>query len=373
MGKRKMDYVFIICIIICICLLFCMETKKNFTFLEREKKTTSPESTVDKTEGNFPVQIPDSWKEEIDLNNRIDATVNVSENIRKNGFRSANAVIKSVDREGILQTLENYYHPQKGIEDEQVIQYLGEDNMYLYFFKSGEVSLTSNLRNYISMAYHEELTEDYNRDLYPVDKDLGDFPIDECDKKIGDIFETIGVQGELVIGHRTLDYKILEKEAEELHDDGTRTKPDYKWSMRDNSYYCTISQACNGLAVIPDYCLKTYANILNESGHIFLLNKERIVSFYINSIYDIQYDNKYEKLMEFSEILEKYKQYVSIARQDYETVVTDITMRAIAVEQENEKYQIVPVWIFYGYWEESTENVTGSHAVFINAVTGERL
>lgn len=371
MNKKKRNYFFITCVVIGIGLLLWIESNKNFTHLERENKSTSPVSVNEETD--FSIQIPDSWKEEIDLYNKIDATVIVPECVRMNGFRSASAKIKDVDYEKLLLSLEEYYHPQKGIEDEQVIQYVGEDNMYLYFFQSGEVSLTSTFRDYVFMAYHEELTEDYNRDQYPIDQELDNFTLSECDEKIISLCQSIGIKGDLNIVHRSLDYKIMENEAKELHPDGTKTRPNYQWTLNDNSYYCTFSQTCNDISIIPSFYLQAYSDILNASAHTCLLNKERLVSFYIDDIYDIQYKENNEKLLEFSDILEKYKEYMRIAKQNFETVVTDITMRAIVVSQGDGNYQVTPIWVFYGYWKNGTDDVTGCHTVFINAVTGERL
>ena len=369
---NKKNCILIVCILIGMSLLLLAEIKTNFTHQERDESIASPVS-VDKAASTLSIEIPDTWKEDIDQHNRIDAEITVPERIRENGFQSVTAEIKDVNQEGTLALLETYYHPQKGEEDDQVIQYVGEDNMYLYFFKTGGASLSSTFRDYVSMAYREEFTEDYNRDLYPVNVELENFSLRECESKISDFCQSVGISGEMNLTYRALDYRTMEDEAEELHPDGTRTKPDYQWTVDDNSYYCTISQACNGLSIVPNYYLTSYADILNVGGHTCLLNKEKIVSFYINNIYDIQYEDRYEKLMEFSDVLEKYREYVGIAKQDYETVVTDISMIAVVVNQGDREYQIIPVWVFFGYWEEMTENVRGDHAVFINAVTGERL
>lgn len=376
MNKRNNNYYFIALIVICIGLLLWIEPKKNSTKLEREGENTSPASMNNVSENEkYSIQVPYYWKEQIDEYNRIEATIKVPDCIREEGFQKASAEIVVVNQENLLSLLEEYYHPQKGIEDEQVIQYLGKDNMYLYFFKSSEggVSLTTSFRNYVAMAYHEELTEEYNRDLYPVDEELENFPIVDCDDMILNFCESIGISGEINIIHRTLDYEMMKYEAEEMQPDGTKTKPDYQWTPNDSSYYCTISQLCNGIAIIPVFYLNSYADILNVGGHTCLLNKERIASFYIDNIYNIRYGETHEELMEFSDVVEKYGQYVSLARQDYETVITDITMRVLAINQGNGSYNLTPVWVFYGYWSDTAEDITGYHAIFINAITGERL
>ncbi len=370
-DKRKKTYFFIMCIVLGIGVFLWFVCGRKFTHREEERESISQESVNAKTD--FSLQIPASWDEEVDLYHRIDAVITVPERITRDGFRSASAETKWVNQEGVLLSLEAYYHPQKGIEDEQVIQYTGEDHMYLYFYQTGDVSLTSTLRDYIFMAYHEELTEDYNRDQYPVDQALDNFTLQDCDERLRDFCDSIGMEGEVDIVHRSLDYKTMEKEARELHPDGTRTRPDYPWTCDDNSYYCTFSQTCNDIPIIPAFYLQAYGDVLNASGHTCLLNQERLISFYLTEVYDIQYGENYENLMEFTDILERYRQYVRTADKNFETVVTDITMRAMVLQQEDGSEQVTPIWIFYGYWKNSTDDVTGSHAVFINAVTGERL
>jgi len=373
---KKGNYLLIACIVVSIGALLWLESNRKLAAPEREPETVSvtPESSeAASVQEDHSLRVPDSWKEEIDTYNRIDATITVPESIRTDGFKSASAEQISVNREGVLSLLEDYYHPQIGTEDEQVIQYLGEDNMYLNFSPSGDdVSLWSDLAGYISMAYREEATEYYNRDLYLVDQDLDDFTISKCDERIYELCKVVGMEGDIDIVHRALDYKTMEEEAVELHMDGTDSKPDYQWTSDDNSYYCTFSQTCNDILIIPNHYLQAYGDVLNASAHKCVLNEERWIAFNLRKIYDIQYQENYEKLMEFDDILAKYREYMSIASHDYETVVTDITMRAIAVSQGDDSCQVVPMWIFYGYWS-SKDGISSTHAIFINAITGERL
>lgn len=397
MNKVNKNYILIALIVICIGLLLWIEPGKNSTLPDKEGGTVStqpeeesaafsPTSVSDMTvsETNiyekYSIQVPDSWKEDIDEYNSIDAEITIPDYIKEKGFRKSYADIIVINQERLLALLEDYYHPHKEIDDEYVIQYLGNDDMYLYFFKDTGggtgASLSSAFRNYVDMAYRETLGDGYNRDLYPIDEDLENFSIDDCDSMISDFCSSVGIGGEIEVIHRALDYKMMETEALELHMDGTWTKPDYQWTPKDSSYYCTISQLCNGIAIIPSYFLELSGDILNQGGHSCIINSERIAMFYVGDIYDIRYGDDYEDLMEFSYIVEKYKQYATLGRQDYETVVTDITMRVFAINQGNGNYKMVPVWIFNGYWSmtaDTTEDVKGNHTIFINAVTGERL
>lgn len=373
MKKSNKNYWLIILIAVCIIILLWMKPKE-FSNQPEGEEIPSPVSSKMVTENPHLMEVPDNWHEEIDSYNSIDAMIDIPNIVKEEGFQKATAKLTSVKQDELLYFLEEFYHPQKEIEDEQVIQYVGKDNMYLYFFKEeNAVSLVSSLRDYVSMAYREELTEDYNRDKYPINKEINGFSMNDCDEMIQKFCDSAGISGEINIVHRALDYKVMEAEAVELHKDGTRTKPDYEWGPNDNSYYCTISQVCNEIPIIPVYYLDLYADILNVGGHTCLLNKDRIISFYIENIYNVEYSQDYEKLLDFSEILDKYKKCLSISLQDYYTKVTDIIMRVIAVNQGDGSYKMTPVWIFYGYWSDETDEITGPHAVIINAITGEEL
>lgn len=399
MNKFNKNYLLIALIVICIGLLLWIEPGKNSTMpaggrsavsarTEHGSAAVSTEAANNMTENNnieenHSIQVPDSWKEEIDEYNSIDAAITISDCIREKGFRKSYAEIVDINQEKMLDFLEDYYHPRKEIDDEYVIQYLGNDDMYLYFFKDSysgaEASMSTAFGNYVNMAYRDAVYDGYNRDLYPIDEELENFPIADCDDMILDFFESVGISSEIDIIHRTLDYRIMENEAAEQNMDGIWTKPDYQWTPGDNSYHCTISQSCNGIPVIPSYFIEMYGDILNQGGHTCILNSERIAMFYIGDIYDIRYGDGYEDLMEFTDIVEKYKQYVTIGRQDYKTLVTDVTMRVFAIKQGDGNYKMIPIWIFNGYWStaedvtDMTEDAIGNHAVFINAITGERL
>ncbi len=398
MNKFNKNYLFIALIVICIGLLLWIEPGKNSMLPDSERSAVSTQPEGESTavsqiftnymeenenniEENHSIQIPDSWKEEIDEYNSIDAAIAVSDCIRENGFQKSYAEIVDINQEKLLAFLEDYYHPHKEMDDEYVIQYLGNDDMYLYLFKDtyspAEASMTTAFWHYVNMAYRDTVYDGYNRDLYPIDEELENFSIDDCDNMISDFCESLGIISEIDIIHRTLDYKMMENEAAERQLDGIWTKPDYQWTPNDSSYYCTIFQLCNGIAIIPSYLTEVSGDILNQGGYTCLLNNERIAMFYIgDKIYDIRYKDDYEDLMDFSDIVEKYKQYVTLGRQDYKTAVTDITMRTLAIKQGDGNYKMIPIWIFNGYWSvaaDSIEEAIGTHTIFINAITGERL
>ena len=324
------------------------------------------------------IEVPYTWQEEIDERNIIHAEIDIPDAIREQGFRKASAKTKEIDSESILTLLEDYYHPYQSEEYDDVIQYRGEDALYLYIPKQGNlgISVTSTLRDYIYMAYKENPREEgYNRELYSINGELEGFSLEECKKKMREICSEIGIPGEIGITYRALDYRMMEEQAEELHMDGSVTKPDYNWTPSDNSYHCTISQLCNDIPVIQTYMLTAYADILNYGDHTCVLNKERIISMYVNEVYEIIYEQGYEKLLDFSEILDKYRGCTELILSEYSTEVTDITLRVIALSQGKGIYKMTPIWIFYGtsYGDASGEIIAVPYAVMINALTGEEI
>ncbi|GEM_PF-2097565 len=351
-----------------------------FPFLQGGAQSPSKQSSsINEDNKNvnksYSIDIPTIWKEEIDEQNKINAVINVPDSIREQGFKKANATVVKGDQANILSLFEEYYHPYRGEEDEADIQYRGKDDLYLYFPKleSYNVTASSKLREYIYMAYREQpQLEDYNRNLYYTDIDLEGFTLLDCKEKLRNIVNTLNLTEELSITYRALDYKIMEKEAYEMDMDGTVTKPDYEWSASDNSYLCTISQICNKIPIINSYALESYGDILNYGNHICLLNKERIIYLYVDEIYKIQYEDNYEEILSFSDIIDKYKRSVQLKSIDRSTNISDITMRVITVDNGNGKYQLIPVWVFYGTlnYDDGTEIPL---AIFINALTGEEI
>lgn len=374
---KKYNYVLIGIVILCMIAFLWTNPKRLSLKLEGDSvlpSTLISESMEEEQDYNRGIEVPDNWIEEIDDKNSINAVIEVPEKIKKDGFKYAMGKILKVNEMEIVKLLEEDYRLKKTLDNEEIIQYRGADEMYLYFPKENNygVSLATQLGSYIRMAYREGMTSDYNRDKYRLETELEGFSLEECNERIRQICSAAGIEGEIETIHRALDYQTMADEARELHMDGSVTKPDYLWSVSDNSYYCTISQLCNGVKVIPSYLLTGYGDILNVGSHNCTVNKERIVSFYLDEIYEIQYGEEYLSLLPFSEILQRYKECVTSSLQTYETEVTNITMRVMTIGNEEEK-EMVPVWIFLGTWSVEDEETTAPHAVFLNAVTGERL
>ena len=59
------------------------------------------------------IAIPDSWVEEIDDKNSINAVIEVPENIKTDGFKQAAGKLLEINERGIVQLLEEDYHPEK--------------------------------------------------------------------------------------------------------------------------------------------------------------------------------------------------------------------------------------------------------------------
>lgn len=324
---------------------------------------------------SYSIEIPYDVYEEIDENNWIDAVVDVPDSIRTKGFQKAKGTVKKIDQEKVLGIIEDYYHPVFEGEDDYDIRYSGEDGMYFSFQKVvGSAYLMTDTYIILRTAYQDSIGDSYyNRDLYALESDLSNFTVDECDQVLQEIYERFGIKGEVNVIHRALDYQTMEDEAVELRMDGTETKPDYDWSEDDNSYYCTISQSCNGVSVIPSWRFQSVADILNAGAHTIVLNKDRVVGLNIEAIYDIKYQQEYEDLLEFSEVLNLYKQSPTINKYSYCKKITDISLRVIPVAEKGDLYTLAPVWVFYGKWFDEQQTFEAPFAIILDAVTGEEL
>lgn len=323
----------------------------------------------------YSIEIPYDVYEKIDENNWIDAVVDVPDSIRTKGFQKAKGTVKKIDQEKVLGIIEDYYHPVFEGEDDYDIRYSGEDGMYFSFQKVvGSAYLMTDTYIILRTAYQDSIGDSYyNRELYALESDLSNFTVDECDQVLQEIYERFGIKGEVNVIHRALDYQTMEDEAVELRMDGTETKPDYDWSEDDNSYHCTISQGCNGVSVIPSWRFQSAADILNAGAHTIVLNKDRVVGLDIDDIYDIKYQQEYEDLLEFSEVLNLYKQSPTINKYSYCKEITDISLRVIPVAEKRDVYTLAPVWVFYGRWFDEQQTFEAPFAIILDAVTGEEL
>ena len=274
------------------------------------------------------------------------------------------------------------------------MRYDGEDEFVLIYDEiTRSFTMSTQSSRLVNTAYRDGLTIDYNRNRYKVDSALDHFPLDICDARIQEFFRAVGLNADLWIRHWGLDYETMSGESLEYHQDGTKTVPDHIWTEADNCYHCSVSQMCNRIPLIPSYTLQASADIINVGNHSCELNCDRFIMFSLGEIYEITYSDEWLTLMDFEEIVRKYKKYQeasSLLEKAY-MEVTDITMRAIPVAKKDDGYELVPVWIFYGYvpsaYEEIYFNMINmgvmsaleepyldqNFAVIINAVTGEQL
>lgn len=323
---------------------------------------------------SYGEDIPYEYRAEINQRNRINAVVDVSDKVRQEGFRKASCRIANVPRDAVLAMLEDYYHPYEGEDYEDTKQYLGNDRAGINFSKEyEEFSLFCESASYIRMAYRDQpLGGDYNKELYPLDKDLADFPLTDCDSRIKELFQAYGAEGELRIQHRTLDHETMEREAVELHVDGPNGKPDYEWSADDDSYYCEVWQLCNGVPAAQAYMLMS-VNALDFGNYTMLLNKERFLCIFMQEVYIFDYEETREDLMDFEEIIRRYGRITETIPENDSVEITDITLCALYVDQGGGNRTMAPVWVFQG------TNISGQfgreipYVVIIDAVTGDEL
>ena len=121
MKKRVVVYGVLLLLVMCMGLVSCGAVRENSAEPEgdmRDSDTASAEQVSS--------QIPERMVEEIGETGRIDAVIAVPDCVREKGFQKATAKRVDIDQDGVLAFLEEFYHPRKGIEYEQGIQYRGE-------------------------------------------------------------------------------------------------------------------------------------------------------------------------------------------------------------------------------------------------------
>lgn len=324
-----------------------------------------------------PMEVPESWEEVFDERNSISAEINIPDGIREYGFLKASGNIFLPQEDDVLPLFEDFYKPYKVKEHGYMTEYAGEDNLHLFLpvDENENTSSTCNSSDYIFMAFRDNYgTEYYNIDKYSKEQELDNFPIEKCNERIKKICDSLNLKDDIILTHYALDYRIMQEEALEFHMDGTDTKPDYAWTEEDNCYCYYISQTCNNIPLIPAYTLQRSENILNYYPHMIALSRERILRMFFTTLYDIHYEDTYEELLPFSDIMKKYRQIIDLVPKEKSTNVNKIELRVVAVRESGKVFRMVPVWVFYGSASyEGMEEYADSYAVFINGLTGEEL
>ena len=104
-----------------------------------------------------------------------------------------------------------------------------------------------------------------------------------------------------------------------------------------------------------------------------VLSRERIIRMFFAAIYDIHYEDTYEELLSFSDIMKKYRKIIDLVPKEKSTNVNKIELRVVAVRENGKVFRMVPVWVFYGSTSYEGMEYTDSYAVFIDGLTGEEL
>lgn len=369
MRKKVFDYIIAISLILG--LFFCIFSDMSFFVKESESKKnnslTSEQNEQEKK--SYGIDVPYEWNETVYENHIICANIDVPEIIRKQGFKKATAVQNEVTIDNLREILKEYDLKEDVLPDGST-RYAGLYDSYLNIYQ-GTFYLTTASSIYLNMAYRDvTFMDSYNADKYPFDLELEEFSLQECDEKLDAILKAMGVESDVIISRRSLDYHTMAQEAIELHKDGTEGKPDYSWSVEDDCYYCKISQLCNEVPVLPNENFIYWTNIIYDGMYTIALRKDRIATMNCYQVFDISYEDDYEELIAFPQILQKYKDIAVDVPKEQKIQITDITLRVRPIKNDDGSYDLVPMWIFYG-----TQDIEGflpyPYVVIFNALTGD--
>lgn len=369
MKRKVFDYIIAISIILG--LFFCIFSDMSIFVTESgsaNKHSLASEQNEQAIE-SYGIEVPYIWDETVYENHIICANIDVPDVIREKGFQKATAVQNETQFEEFNNILKEYELKEEALPDGST-RYVGLYESYLYIYPE-VVLFTSENSSYINMAYRDvTFMDSYNADKYPVDLELEEFSLQECDAKLDTIMKDMGIGDDVTVFQRSLDYKTMEQEAIELYKDGTEDKPNYEWSVEDDSYYCKISPLCNDIPVIPNDSFIYWTNIIYDSMYTIILREDRIVNMYCYQVFDISYEDEYEEMVEFSQIIQKYKDIAVDVPKEQKIQITDITLRVRPIKNDEGSYDLVPMWIFYG-----TQDIEGflpyPYVVIFNALTGE--
>lgn len=369
MKKRAIDY--IVAIFIILGLSFCILTDMSFFVMESESEETHSliSEQEDEETKNYALDVPYEWDEIIYENHSICANIDVPEIIREKGYQKATAVQKDNQFENLVPIFKGY-ELEEDILPDGIVRYKGLNESYLNIYE-GCFIFTNIYSIYVGMAYNDiTFMDSYNADKYAVETDLDEFSLQECDDKLEEIFEYMQLDSDITVFRRSLDHKTMEQEAVELHHDGSESKPDYTWSISDDCYYCQISQLCNDIPIIPNDSFLYWTNILYDRMHTIVLREDGVVKMVCNEVFEISYEDNYEELVDFSEIMQKYRDSAVDVPKEQRIEITDITLRVRAMKNDEGNYDLLPMWIFYG-----TQEIDGTwsypYVVVFDALTGD--
>ena len=369
--KIKMMLTAVIATTLCISLVGCSNEPKMPSQISTSSETGTNESVSEESDpSGIGIEIPDRYDKEAD-NVSFKTDVIVSANVRENGLRKLSATVQKPDPVKVFDCLMGDTEIREKNEEENNYWYEGVNNEILTI-NNTSIGFSTNFYAYVSNAFRlQQGYSDYNADKYELDKDLEFASRQEAFENIRQAMETMGIGIEEQYKCYVLEHSMLQSEEYAMDINGNVDQASYKgsWTQDDDAYYFVINQKYSDT---PAYHVfyDSFPLAADENAPVQVLyNKDGIQFLQLEKVFTFtEQENNYD-LKPFEEIAQVIETKYGMLLDGSTYTVNQAMLYYMENKISEEKYEVVPVWIFNTVDSETGKTLQD----IVNAQTGEEI
>lgn len=369
--KIKMMLTAVIATTLCISLVGCSNEPKMPSQISTSSETDTNESVSEESDpSGIGIEIPERYDKEAD-NVSFKTDVIVSANVRENGLRKLSATVQKPDPVKVFDCLMGDTEIREKNEEENNYWYEGVNNEILTI-NNTSIGFSTNFYAYVSNAFRlQQGYSDYNADKYELDKDLEFASRQEAFENIRQTMETMGIGIEEQYKCYVLEHSMLQSEEYAMDINGNVDQASYKgsWTQDDDAYYFVINQKYSDT---PAYHVfyDSFPLAADENAPVQVLyNKDGIQFLQLEKVFTFtEQENNYD-LKPFEEIAQVIETKYGMLLDGSTYTVNQAMLYYMENKISEEKYEVVPVWIFNTVDSETGKTLQD----IVNAQTGEEI
>lgn len=369
--KIKMMFTAIIATTLCISLAGCSNDSKTPPQTSTSSEAETGESVSEESDpSGIGIEIPERYDKEAD-NVSFKTDVIVSANVRENGLRKLSATVQKPDPVKVFDCLMGDTEIREKNEEENNYWYEGVNNEILTI-NNTSIGFSTNFYAYVSNAFRlQQGYSDYNADKYELDKDLEFASRQEAFENIRQAMETMGIGIEEQYKCYVLEHSMLQSEEYAMDISGNVDQASYKgsWTQDDDAYYFVINQKYSDT---PAYHVfyDSFPMAADENAPVQVLyNKDGIQFLQLEKVFTFtEQENNYD-LKPFEEIAQVIETKYGMLLDGSTYTVNQAMLYYMENKISEEKYEVVPVWIFNTVDSETGKTLQD----IVNAQTGEEI
>lgn len=371
MKNKKMMFTAIIATTLCISLAGCSNDSKTPPQTSTSSEAETSESVSEESDpSGIGIEIPERYDKEAD-NVSFKTDVIVSANVRENGLRKLSATVQKPDPVKVFDCLMGDTEIREKNEEENNYWYEGVNNEILTI-NNTSIGFSTNFYAYVSNAFRlQQGYSDYNADKYELDKDLEFASRQEAFENIRQAMETMGIGIEEQYKCYVLEHSMLQSEEYAMDISGNVDQASYKgsWTQDDDAYYFVINQKYSDT---PAYHVfyDSFPMAADENAPVQVLyNKDGIQFLQLEKVFTFtEQENNYD-LKPFEEIAQVIETKYGMLLDGSTYTVNQAMLYYMENKISEEKYEVVPVWIFNTVDSETGKTLQD----IVNAQTGEEI